>query len=229
MIGSLLVVVFMIYHPTIRARGLSELVDEFARQAFVNGLVHGTLIAQMGVLVVGFSYLSSQLGWHYGFVRAAFIAYCMGTIAMMAAALISGFIIPEFVAGYQARTTQEMKTTGHDHAAMMQLADPSPQAATEQIKSMLQIMGLARSGNQVCSRMGVLASAIAYLLWSLAMLRSTGTVKWVGILGTVVGLALSGSLLLGYLPMNVHGMLVFVTFQACWSVAVGYLMFRRAI
>ena len=77
--------------------------------------------------------------------------------------------------------------------------------------------------------MGVLASAIAYLLWSLAMLRSIGAVKWVGILGAVVGLALSGSLLLGYLPMNVHGMLVFVTFQACWTVAIGYLMFRRAI
>ncbi len=191
---------------------------------FYMGINLGSLL---GITLVG--YLGQKVGWHYGFVRAAFIAYCMGTIAMMAAALISGFIIPEFVAGYQARTTQEMKTTGHDHAALMQLADPSPQAATEQIKSMLQIMGLARSGNQVCSRMGVLASAIAYLLWSLAMLRSTGTVKWVGILGTVVGLALSGSLLLGYLPMNVHGMLVFVTFQACWSVAVGYLMFRRAI
>jgi hypothetical protein len=228
-IGSLLTIAFMMYHPTIRAKGLMELVDEFARQQFVNGLVHGTLIGLMGLLIVGFSCLSSRMGWQHTLVRAAFVSYCMGIIAMIAAALMSGFIIPEFVEGYQVRTAQQMKTSDHGHAAMALPADSSPAASLEQIKSMLQIMGLARSGNQVCSRMGVLASAIAYLLWSLALLRASGSVKWVGILGTIAGLLLSASLLLGYLPMNVHGMLVFVGVQACWSVAVGWMMLMGRI
>lgn len=227
--GSLLTIAFMIYHPTIRAKGLTELVDEFARQQWVNGLVHGSLIALMGLLVVGFSCLSSRMGWQHPLVRAAFISYGMGVIAMIAAALISGFIIPDFVEGYQARLTHQMKLSDHGHAVQSLPADPSPAASHEQLKSMLQIMGLARSGNQVCSRMGVLASSVAYLLWSLVLLRSKGVVKWVGILGTIAGLLLTASLLLGYLPMNVHGMLVFVGVQACWSVAAGWMMLVRRI
>ncbi|HQR06372.1 MAG TPA: hypothetical protein PLN21_06095 [Gemmatales bacterium] len=219
----------MMYHPTIRAKGLPELVDEFARQQFVNSLVHGTLIGLMGLLVVGFSSLSSRMGWQHTLVRTAFISFCMGVMAMIAAALISGFIIPEFVEGYQARTAQQMKTSDHGHAVAVIPAEPSSAASLEQIKSMLQIMGLARSGNQVCSRMGVLASAISYLLWSLALLRYTGRVKWVGIFGTFAGLLLSAALLLGFLPMNVHGMLVYVGVQACWSVAVGWMMLTGRI
>ena len=53
--------------------------------------------------------------------------------------------------------------------------------------------------------------------------------KWVGLLGTLAGSVLIAALLLGYLPMNVHGMLAFVGVQACWTVAVGVMMVRRMI
>jgi len=228
-VASLVSIVFMIYHPTIRAKGLAGLVEEFSRQQFINGLVHGSLIALMGLLIVGFSSLSSQLGWRHGLVRAAFVSYCMGMIAMLAAALISGFIIPDFVAGFQGRAAHQMKVDDHGHGAAPPSVESTPAASLEQLKDMLHIMGLARSGNQVCSRMGVLASAVAYLLWSLALLRYTGAVKWIGIFGTIAGLSLSASMLTGYLPMNVHGMLVYVGLQAAWSVAVGWMMVRQRI
>ncbi len=94
---------------------------------------------------------------------------------------------------------------------------------------MMQIMGLARAGNQVCSRVGVLCSALAWLGWSLPFLQMVGSIRWLGWLGVLAGCGVASSLLLGLLPMNVHGMLVYVTVQTAWSVAIGWHLWRGTL
>ncbi len=209
----------MIYHPVVRAKGLNGLVEEFANIAFINALVHGSLIALMWLMLAALSVLCTVLNWNRFSVRAAFLAACLATIAMTGAALVSGFIIPEFVANFQARTERSMS----HHAPATVSASINPVSEQEQLRSMLQIMSLARSTNQVCSKVGVLAMAVAWLLWSFALLRSS---RWIGLLGMLAGAGLGGSLLTGLLPMNVHGMLAYAGMQTLWNLTVGLLLWR---
>lgn len=218
-VSSLLSIGFMVYHPVVRAKGLNGLVEEFANIAFVNALVHGSLIALMWLMLAAFSVLCTVLNWNRFTVRAAFMAACLATITMTGAALVSGFIIPEFVANFQARTERSMS----HHAPATVSASITPASEQDQLRSMLQIMSLARSTNQVCSKVGVLAMAVAWLLWSFALFNSS---RWIGALGMLGGVGLAGSLLTGLLPMNVHGMLVFAGIQTLWNMAVGWLLWR---
>lgn len=210
LICSPLSVGFIVYHPVMRSRNLAALADEFAQQAFVNGMVHGCVIALMWIILVCLSLLSTALGGQRLLVRLALASFALATLAMTAAALLSGFIIPEFVAGFQHK-----------------LLRATPEPTAEQWLPMSQIMGLARAGNQVCSRVGVLCSALAWLGWSLAM-QGTTFPRWLSWLGVVAGLGLAASLLLGYLPMDVHGMMVYVGVQTVWTIGVGWMLWRSS-
>lgn len=218
-VSSLLSIGFMVYHPVVRAKGLNGLVEEFASIAFVNALVHGSLIALMWLMLAALSVLCTVLNWNRFTVRAAFLAACLAIMAMTGAALVSGFIIPEFVANFQARTERSMS----HHAPAQAATSIAPMSEQEQLRSMLQIMSLARTTNQVCSKVGVLAMAIAWLLWSFVLLRSS---RWIGWLGMLAGAGLAGTLLTGLLPMNVHGMLAYAGIQTLWNIAVGWMLWR---
>src|SRR5438105_7176724 len=93
-LASLLSVAFMATHPTVHAREPADFVAAVGRRAVVNGVVHGSLIALVAVLVCGLSCLASRLGMNSVWVRAGLVAYGLGAIAEVAAALVNGFIVP---------------------------------------------------------------------------------------------------------------------------------------
>jgi hypothetical protein len=203
-LGSLLSVVFMAYHPTIQAADPAEFVEAMAQEARLDGIVHAALIVLMGILLYGFSCLATRLGTSIFTVRAGLVAYAMGTGAMVAAALIDGFLIPDFVRRYQGR----------------------PADALEIMRHMLTLCSLAIG---VCARMGVIATSLAVMLWSLSLIRRPGVLRVVGTLGCIVGALPVAALLLGYLPMNKHGVLAFVLGQTAWSLALGVQMIRGRV
>jgi hypothetical protein len=137
-------------------------------------------------------------------VRGGLVAYQMGTAALVAAALVSGFIVPELVLPYQGRPAEELE-------------------------ALRGVLGLARAANQVCSRMGVLATSLAMVLWSLAILARPGLSRAVGLLGCVAGAGLVVALLSGHLPMNVHGALAFVLAQTVWNLGVAVELIRNRL
>jgi hypothetical protein len=203
-VGSLLMVAFMMLHPRIEAHGTTEFIAEVERQAIANGIVHGSLIALLGLFVFGFTGLESRLGMSSAFGRAGLVAYVMGAIALAAAALINGFIVPEFVSRYQARPAEELLPM-HD------------------------ILALCRASNQVCSRMGVLAMSIAIVLWSIPLVGRRGLLRLTGVLGCIAGALPALALLSGHLPMNVHGVLAFVLAQAVWNLAIAFQLIRNRV
>jgi hypothetical protein len=183
---------------------MAEFVEKTAQMAVENAVIHGMLIGVLGLLVAGFSCLASRLGENSFLARSGLVAYGAGAIAMAAAGLVSGFLVPEFVSRYHDRPHEELETVRH-------------------------ILGLCRSTNQVCSRVGVLGAAIAILLWSLLLCRDSGFSFTVGALGVVIGATLTLGLLFGYLPMNIHGMLAFLLAQTVWNLGVAVLLFRNRI
>lgn len=171
--------------------------------ATLTGLVHGTLMALM---LVGFYCLTQhclQRGLRRPLVRAGLIAYAVGTLAMLGAATISGFLIVE-VASHLWHDT------------------PASQATSK------QVMMLCHAGNQVLARVGVVALSAGILAWSIDLLRSDGLAVKVGVIGCVVGVIPPLAFLLGVRGMEVFNMSVVVVLQACWSIGMGVLVYRSA-
>jgi hypothetical protein len=202
--ASVLSVLFMAYHPTIHPHHTDDLFAEMNKVAFANRIVHGFLIALTGVLVCGFSCLASRLGFSSSVVRAGFVAYVMGSIAISAAALINGFMLPDLVLRYEGR----------------------PKEALEIMTHLLDWGGVV---SHLCSKMGVLAMSIAIVLWSMTLVGRPGATRAAGLFGCVGGAALGIALLAGHLHMDVHGMLAFVLTQTIWSLMVAVQLIRGRI
>jgi hypothetical protein len=202
--GSILTVVFMAYHPTIHVHAADDFIAEINRVAFVNRIVHGVLIALVGVLVCGFSCLASRLGSSSGIVRAGLVAYIMGAIAMTTAATINGFVLADFVSVYESRSK-------------------------ESVQIMTHVVAYGSVANRICSSMGVLGMSSAVALWSISLIGRPGALRVIGLLGCVAGTGPVLAMLAGYLQMDVHGMLAFVLVQTLWSLAIAAQLIRGRI
>jgi hypothetical protein len=203
-LASVLSVAFMAHHPTVHAHKPSEFVAEMTLQAAADRVVHGFLIALMGILLYGFTCLASRLGMNSFCVRAGLIAYVVGIIAVIPAALVDGFIIPDFASRYQSRPAEDLQTMQH----------------------ILTLCGVAI---RVCSRAWVVAVSTAVILWSTAFVHRSGLLRAVGIFGWIAGALPLIALFSGYLPMNVHGVLAFIFCQGTWNLAVARLLIRNRI
>ena len=201
-VASLLSIGFMLYHPRVHAHGMSDFVVAVRQELLVNGVVHGTLIVLMGVLAAGFSVVTTPVDSVWA--RIALAAYALGAVSGMAAASINGLIVPEFVLHFEGRSETVLE-------------------------ALRPVLSFCHSANQVCSRMWVVASAIALVFWSIALTQRMGVARTVGILGIVLGFALLVALAIGYLPMDIHGVLAFIVTQTIWSIAVGVLLIRGRI
>ena len=176
--------------------GSSELVVVVRQELLLNGVAHGTLIAPMGVLAVG-SRRSIPLRHE---LRLA--AYALGVVTAWWV-LDQRIDLPEFVLHSEGK-------------------------AESVLESSLPVLNFCHPANQVCSRMWVVASALALVFWLYCpSLTKRGRLAQLGILGMLLGL-LRGwwRFALGYLPMDIHGVLAFIGTQTIWSVAVGALLIR---
>jgi hypothetical protein len=198
-LASILSVAVMAHHPTTHARGPADIAADITRQALVDQVVHGSLIALMAVLLYGFSCWASLLGLHFFTVRAGLIIYSLGIIVAVLAALIDGFIIPDVARHYQNRSISDLEAMQH-------------------------LLTLCAIAIRVCARLWVIATSIAFILWSVALFRAHGLSCLVGAIGFMAGGLPIVALLSGYLPMSVHGVLAFVLAQTVWSLAVAALL-----
>ena len=203
-VASLLTVVFMAYHPTVHAHTTEELFAGINETALASRVVHGSLIALEVLLVVAFSCLTTRLDPGSILVRAGFVTYVTGALALSMAAILNGLILTDFVARYQGRTKEALDIARH-------------------------VMSYGFAANQICSKAGVLAMSIAVALWSLNLLSRPGGVRAVGIFGCLAGGIPAAALMLGYLHMDMHGMLAFVLTQTIWTLAVAWLLVRGRI
>jgi hypothetical protein len=201
-VAAVLSIGFMLSPPRVHAHGMSDFVVAVRQELLVNGVVHGTLIALMGVLAAGFSVVTTRLDSVWA--RIALAAYAIGVVSGMAAASINGLIVPEFVLHFGGKSESVLE-------------------------ALRPVLSFCHSANQVCSRMWVVASAIALVFWSIALTQRKGVARTIGILGIVLGFAPLVALAIGYLPMDIHGVLAFIVTQTVWSIAVGVLLIRGRI
>lgn len=84
------------------------------------------------------------------------------------------------------------------------------------------IFALAWEANQALARLGVVASGVAFVLWSLSLLRRAGLFgRGLAVLGIFAGVVPAVLLISGIMTMHLHGAILIYAIQALWMLLAG--------
>jgi hypothetical protein len=195
-LGTFATLVTMAMHPS-GGRALRD-GESLSRVGVAAVVSHSIAIAGLPLLLLGFWGLSRLLGWDSALVRLAFVTYAVSLVAVLNAAVMSGFV-----------------STGTAMAI---------RPATPEDERVLQALGAYTFViNQGFAKVYVVASAAAMILWSLRAIRIRGW-RGAGIFGVLAGGAAAGLVLTGTLPLNVHGFGMIVLLQSAWTVWIATRM-----
>ncbi|MDH3523269.1 MAG: hypothetical protein OES32_06750 [Acidobacteriota bacterium] len=200
-LAPLLSVFAMAHHPSTGGSGTAERLRQMSHEAGVSAVVHGALIALAIATLIGFFTVAGRLGWQSGRVRAGAVAYSIGVVCMVGAALVSGFVVSGMAQRYVDATPAEMEAA-------------------------LPAFHLAHAANQALAKTGAVAMSAGILFWSLVMLGRHGLLRGLGALGVPIALVPIAGLVAGYLRLDVHGMLLVVLGQSLWTLGVGVWLLR---
>jgi hypothetical protein len=186
------------------------------------------LIAAAGGTVLAMAH--HPVGAHSGAlgpaVHAAMIAFLALTAFGFAAfAAARGPARPKILAGI---ILYALALFGHVGAATINgfvvpaLAGRGPGAVDH------DIFLLAWEANQALAKLGVIASSLAFLFWSLDFLGRSGVeARAIGMVGLAAGILPPALLLAGMIDMDVAGAFLAYAAQAAWGVCVGLHLVRR--
>ena len=200
---GVLAVFAIAHHPSVEAHTPAAAIREIGRIGAVNQTVHGAMIAILAALLFGFGVYSIRRGIGNEAVLGGLIAHAIGTAAMIVAAMISGFLIPEIAARYAA-------------------------ASPNGLQFAVQVIAICADTNQLFAKLGVIGMSLAMLLWSIDLVRSRELVRVTGVLGLAAGaIAVAVLFFGGRLTPPTLGIIVLA--QAIWYCAIGALLIRRAL
>ena len=198
-VGAALSVAGMLHHPSAGGHGMAA-VENLARIGSAANGVHGFLMVVLVALVFGFSGLTNQLGWQTPAARAGFVAYAMGAMAMLGAAVINGFVFSKVAGGFLVQ--------GHSDPLL--------------IDAIFSALG-AMSGTW--AQVAVGAQAFAFALWAIALRNRN---RPLAVLGGVTAIPVFGAMF-GLFSLDVSGYLGVVTAQAVWIAAIGVALIRGKV
>jgi hypothetical protein len=194
--GTLAALVTMAFHPTGPARAA-----DFARVSLINRGVHGLAIAGVIATTFGLLRLTRQLAHRGAMVDAALVAYGFGAVAVMFAAIASGFV-GTMLASYVL--------DGGDAARLAY--EPA--------------FDYNWAVNQSTTKVYVVTASVGIALWSIAMLKEPRYGRALGLTGLVVGAAATLATLAG-LQMDIHGFGAIVLGHGVWTIWTGVRLVAR--
>jgi hypothetical protein len=187
-------------HPT--GQQVVDSAESAERFGLLAAGVHALALTSVGVTSFGLVGLARRLGLERPDVAAAAVAWAMAIMAVICAASFSGFVGP----------------------AVAKAIFAAEQADRHVLKQFFDYNGML---NQAFAKFHVVASSVAIVLWSIAMLR-TGFGRALGVVGCVVPAVTVGALVSGRLVMDVHGLAIVEWSQGLWLVWSGVLMVRTS-
>ena len=202
--ATVLEVAAMAHHPTVTSSNILQAIEQIARMSDLSGWVHGLLIGLMLTVLYVFTEFGQRRGIALPLVRAGLIAYTIGVLAMMSAAMMSGFVIT-------------------------QVASLTPHATEADLQSSAQLLILCRVLNQTFASLGVVLMSAGIVLWSIDLLRSRQLARLLGVFGLLIGLLPAAALAFGALRLDVPGMTQVVLLQSVWNIGVGVLLIRGIV
>jgi hypothetical protein len=204
-LGAVLAVAVVAHHPALhRAVGGPAAETAAALQALApaNRLVHGGLMAVLGLQMVGFAYFSARLGFRRPAVLAGLVAFAAAAVVMIIPMTLDGFVVADF----SVRCAAAAQACGAAETA---------------------ILGLLGIVIQDLTKVGLAATSVAVLCWSIALLGGKAwAARAVGGLGLVCGLGPLAVLLASRLVLTPHSLAAILLASSLWGLAVAALMVR---
>ena len=197
--ATLLSVLAMAHHPALTTPDITQALQQLKDLANLSAWVHGVLIALMLLIYWCLTEYSLRRGVGKPLVRAGLVSYGAGVVAMIGAAVVSGWLTPR-IAGLL----------------------PNPTEADLHVLALL--LNFSGSMNRVLANLGAVAMSAGILAWSIGLLHDKGWVRAVGGLGVLAGLAPALLLISGGLHLDVRGMMLVVLIQGVWNIALGVLL-----
>jgi hypothetical protein len=202
--ATVLEIAAMAHHPSVHSPDIAEAIEEIVRLASLSAWVHGVLIALMLGIFYILTEFSRRRGIERPWVRAGLIAYAVGVLSMIGAALMSGFVI------------------GHVAAATAHLPDAD-------LRTSAQLLNFCSVLNQTFANLGAILMSLGIVFWSIDLLRTRPLPRFLGMFGLLVGIVPALALVFGGLHLNVLGMTQVVVLQALWNVGIGVLLVRGTV
>ncbi|MDP9017257.1 MAG: hypothetical protein M3N19_02915 [Candidatus Eremiobacteraeota bacterium] len=197
---AVLTMVAVSHHPTVHAVRAQDAITGLARISLMDGVVHGSLVVMMGALLFALTVYSGQRGFRNQFVLAALPIYATAIFAVTGAALIDGFLIPQFASRYVGE-------------------------AAETLRAVVPLIHFCAIAIQVLTKFGFAVMSVAVVLWSTDLLFLRGAPRLVGAIG--IASSLISALLIatsGYI--NPHSLGIIVAVQAIWYLGVATLLIK---
>ncbi len=197
--GSFGLIATMSFHPSGHDLFRPGALDESSALAYAS---HALAIAGMAVTLLGAIALSRRAASSDRSAVAALVAYGLSVVAGTAAAVASGFVGPGLVREILETTDAAARETWH------------------------AVLAYNFRVNQAFSRVLVVASSTAIVLWSAAIVRSRALHRAVALYGLLIGPAAVVAVLSGRLRLDVHGLGLVVLAQSAWFISTGVLLCR---
>ncbi len=167
-------------------------------------LVHIVAMACLAGLMFGYSVLAQRLGLRRAPVLAGLVTYGFGSMLMMIAAVIDGFISTDVAAMFVGK---------------------SPEA----VKAGYWMIQAASNGALIdLARVSWVFQSIAAVCWSVALLGEQGYARKVGMLGLVVGTLPAVAVFQAGSNMTDTVVITILLLQAVWNLAAASVLIKGA-
>jgi hypothetical protein len=200
--SGVLTPLIMIFHPTAQGSDIAARLTSLTEISPLSRHVHLAMIVCIVTLWLSLAHLARRWPGN-GWVWAAVRLYALGAVAMLGAALTSGFLIGDY----------------------LQRVLPLIPHIEDALPSVL----LAFSANQVLAGFGTLGMSAGIVLWSAAMLRQPGRLAIpCGTYGVIAGLLCLIGYATGLISLDVPGMTFVVVAQSLWYCLLGLWVVRAS-
>jgi hypothetical protein len=167
-------------------------------------LVHIVAMACIGGLMFGFTVLSQRLGLRRAPVLAGLIAYAAGSMLMLVATTIDGFISTDTAALFATKT---------------------PEAVRVGFWIIQTMAGVALTD---IARVAWVCQSVAAVAWAYALLREGGVARMLGVIGLVSGALPAIAVIAAGQDMTEKVVVGILLIQAVWNLTAATYLIRSA-
>lgn len=167
--------------------------------------VHVVAMGCLCGLMYGFTVLCQRLDLRRAPVLFGLITYALGTVLMLGATLLDGFISTGIAADF---------------------VNGTPEAAQAARWMIHVVESIALTDT---ARVAWVLQSVAALAWSVALLRDAGARRVVGYIGLVAGGLPAAMVIIAGAQMDLSVVIGTLLLQAMWNIAAGVLMLRERV
>ena len=163
---------------------------------------HSLAIASLVCITIGFLGLTARLGASRFLAWSAMVTFAAGALAAICAAVLNGLALPALARHHEG-------------------SDPAT------LDTLRVVLGYNHALNASFARVFMIATTVATVLWSVAILRTRALPAWVGVVGALAGATATALVLFGAIGVDVHDFGLFIFAFAGWSIVVGAQLLRK--